>query len=239
LVCGGVLGSALRDDFFDRLVPEVPVGSVVFPDEDAEESFCGVGHGMVGGFCGEEKGGEFNFVGSVEGVCGEDFEEAWGELSVLEVGKKLFEIIVGNEVGDVLSGCGLSVRGHGGDFFEEGECHGRVFDVRLEDLIDFHFPSGGTGWLCGFFRRIRWGFGIFCGQCSGGGLGIDGRGTGDRCGTLRCCRGVCGLGGDGDWVFDDEVKECGDSGGEGWNDEFAGIHGLKCVDWSWGRTFRR
>jgi hypothetical protein len=43
----------------------------------------------------------------------------------------------------VLSCCGLSVCGHGGYLFEQGESHGRVFDVGLEDLIDFQFPSCG------------------------------------------------------------------------------------------------
>ncbi len=116
LVVGGVLSGAFGDDFFDGLVPEVPVGAVVFADEDAEETFCGVGHGMVGSFCGEEEGGEFHFIGAIEGVGGKDFEEARGELSILEVGEQFFEIVVGDEVCDVLSGCGLSVGGHGRNF---------------------------------------------------------------------------------------------------------------------------
>ena len=94
LVGGGVLGGAFGDDFFDGLIPEVPVGAVVFADEDAEETFCGVGHGMVGSFCGEKEGWEFDFIGAIEGVGGEDFEEAWGELGVLEVGEQFFEIVV-------------------------------------------------------------------------------------------------------------------------------------------------
>jgi len=67
---------------------------VVFADEDAEETFCGIGHGMIGGFCGEEERWEFDFFGAIEGVGREDFEEAWGELSVLEVGEQFFEIVV-------------------------------------------------------------------------------------------------------------------------------------------------
>ena len=94
LVGGGVLGSAFRDDFFDGLVPEGPVGAVVFSDKDAEETFCGVGHGVVRRFCGEEKGGQFHFIGAVQGICGEDFQEAWSELGVLEVGEQFFEIAI-------------------------------------------------------------------------------------------------------------------------------------------------
>lgn len=57
LVCSGVLGCAFRDDFFDGLVPEVPIGAVVLAHKDIKEAFCGVGHGMVGRFCGEEESG--------------------------------------------------------------------------------------------------------------------------------------------------------------------------------------
>ncbi len=88
------MGSAFRDDFFDGLVPEGPVGAVVFSDEDAEETFCGVGHGVVWGFCGEEERGEFDFIWAVQGIGSEDFEEAWSELGVLEVGEQFFEIAI-------------------------------------------------------------------------------------------------------------------------------------------------
>jgi len=58
----------------------------------------------------------------------------------------------------VLCGCGLSVSGHGGDFLQEGECHGGVFDIGLEDLIDFEFPRGGRRGLVRFWSGF--GFGL-------------------------------------------------------------------------------
>ena len=46
--------------------------------------------------------------------------------------------------------------------------------------------------------------------------------------------GICGGCGCGFYrVFEDEVGEDGDGGGEGWDDEFAGVHGDVSVDWSW------
>ncbi len=131
---------------------------MVFADEDGEEAFCGFCHGMVGGFGCEEEGGEFNFVGSVQGVGGEDFEEALGEACVLEVGVEFIEIFIGDEVSDVLGGCGLAFGGHGRDFAKEGESHCGVFHIGLEDLIDLGFPDG---WGGGFFwRGVGYGGGV-------------------------------------------------------------------------------
>ncbi|MEY5016409.1 MAG: hypothetical protein RIS92_2767 [Verrucomicrobiota bacterium] len=31
-----------------------------------------------------------------------------------------------------------------------------MFDIRLEDLIDFHFPGGGSGGFVGFWSGDGW-----------------------------------------------------------------------------------
>ncbi len=56
----------------------------------------------------------------------------------------------------MLSRSCLSVRGHGRNLLEEGESHGGMFYIRLEDLIDFHFPGGGSGGFVGFWSGDGW-----------------------------------------------------------------------------------
>ena len=108
-----------------------------------------------------------------------------------------------------------------------------MFDVRLEDLIDFHFPGGGSGGFVGFWsgdgwpvwfggRRVggcRWGADIrcACGFCCGLVLYRFGRGLRGRCG----------------WLFEYEVGEHRDGGGEGWDDEFPSIHKGRDLISSW------
>lgn len=64
-------------------------------------------------------------------------------------------------------------------------------------------------------------------------------GVGGCCGRLKDWRFGSELRSGGRGVFEDEIREDGDGGSEGWDDEFAGVHNGFGVDWSWVRTVGR